>query len=73
MLPAIAGLGPTQVAMVEFFADYGSAESLLACSIALSSGMIVLRSLIGIVFASEFSREAYAAVGDVETAPEGET
>jgi hypothetical protein len=73
MLPAVAGLGPTQVAMVEFFAEYGSAESLLACSIALSTGMIVLRSLIGIVFASEFSREAYSATADVEAARESET
>jgi hypothetical protein len=72
MLPAVAGLGPTQVAMVEFFAEYGSAEGLLACSIALSSGMIVLRSMIGIVFASEFSREAYSAALDEEAAPEGE-
>jgi hypothetical protein len=66
MLPAVAGLGPTQVAMVEFFRNYGTAESLLACSIALSSGMIVLRSLIGIVFAGEFSREAYSAVREAE-------
>lgn len=73
MLPAIGGLGPSQVAMVEFFRAYGTAESLLACSIALSSGMIVLRSLIGIVFAGEFSREAYSAVLDVEATSEGES
>lgn len=61
MLPAVAGIGPGQVAMVEFFSAYGSAERLLACSIALAGGMIVIRSLIGIAFAREFTREAYAA------------
>ena len=61
MLPAVAGIGPGQVAMVEFFKAYGSAESLLACSIAMTAGMILLRSLIGIAFAREFSREAYVA------------
>lgn len=61
MLPAVAGIGPGQVAMVEFFSAYGSAESLLACSIALAGGMIVVRSVIGIAFAREFTREAYAA------------
>ena len=38
MLPAVAGIGPGQVAMVEFFGAYGSAETLLACSITLAGG-----------------------------------
>ena len=61
MLPAVAGIGPGQVAMVEFFSEYGSADSLLACSIALAGGMIVVRAFIGIAFAREFTREAYLA------------
>jgi hypothetical protein len=61
MLPAVAGIGPGQVAMVEFFGAYGSAETLLACSITLAGGMIIVRSLIGVAFAREFTREAYAA------------
>lgn len=61
MLPAVAGIGPSQVAMVEFFQAYGTAETLLACSISLAAGMIAIRSLIGVAFAREFSREAYAA------------
>ncbi len=73
MLPAIAGIGPSQIAMVEFFGAYGTAETLLACSIALSAGMIIMRALIGIVFAGEFSREAYAAVRHTEEASEGES
>lgn len=73
MLPAVGGLGPTQVAMVEFFHEYGTADRLLACSIALSSGMIVLRALIGIVFAGEFSREAYTATRDAGATSEGES
>jgi hypothetical protein len=72
MLPAIAGIGPTQIAMVEFFKLYGTQESLLACSVAMSAGLIAMRALIGIVFAREFSREAYIAVRDSEASTEEE-
>ncbi len=58
MLPAVAGIGPSQVAMVEFFGAYGTPEILLACSVSLAAGMITMRSLMGIAFAGEFSREA---------------
>ena len=58
MLPAVAGLGPSQVAMVEFFAAYGQKEQLLACSVSLAASMISMRALMGIAFAGEFSREA---------------
>jgi hypothetical protein len=64
MLPAVAGIGPSQIAMVEFFKAYGTAENLLACSVSLGAGMIAMRALIGIVFAREFSREAYDAAWD---------
>jgi hypothetical protein len=74
-LPAMAGIGPAQVAMVEVFKDFGSQEALLACAIALNVGMNGMRLAIGLFFAGEFSREAYSAVlhrdtGD--TAAEGE-
>ncbi len=68
VLPAVAGIGPSQVGMVEFFREFGSPERLLACSIALSAGMITMRALIGLSFAGEFSREAYTAARDGEPA-----
>ena len=67
MLPSIAGIGPSQIAMVEFFRAYGTADNLLACSIAMSAGLIVMRALIGVVFAREFSREVYYAAWDAKT------
>ncbi|MBW2273561.1 MAG: flippase-like domain-containing protein [Deltaproteobacteria bacterium] len=60
-LPAVAGIGPSQVGMVEFFRNYGDRESLLASSIALSAGLIVFRAAIGMLFAREFTREALSA------------
>ncbi len=72
MLPAVAGIGPTQIAMVEFFRAYGSPEALLACSVALSAGLITMRTLLGIVFVGELRREDSEAPklrgGDEETA-----
>ena len=65
MLPAGAGIGPSQVAMVEFFRAYGTPESLLACSVSLAAGMIAMRLLMGIAFAGEFSREAFEVSRDV--------
>jgi hypothetical protein len=70
--PAVAGIGPSNLAMVELFKAFGSPESLLACSLALAAGMIVLRALIGILFAGEFSREAYSLATDGDTMTEGE-
>jgi len=60
-LPAVAGIGPSQVGMVEFFSSFGDRETLLACSIALSAGLILFRGAIGMLFAREFTREAFAA------------
>jgi len=70
--PAIAGIGPSNLAMVELFKSFGSPETLLACSLTLSAGMIVLRALIGIFFAGEFSREAYSVAREAEAATQGE-
>jgi len=58
---SVAGLGTSQVAFVYFFRHWADDETLLACSLALSGGLITLRAAIGIVFAREFTREALAA------------
>lgn len=62
MIPiAVAGLGTSQVAFVYFFAPFADEETLLACSLTLSGGLILLRAAIGVLFAREFTREALAA------------
>lgn len=58
MIPSVAGLGTGQVAFVEIFGRYGDDETLAACSLAFSVGLIVLRAGMGLVFAREFTREA---------------
>jgi uncharacterized membrane protein YbhN (UPF0104 family) len=55
---AVAGLGTSQAAFLYLFADYASRETLLAMSLVLSAGMLLLRAAMGIVFAREFTREA---------------
>ncbi len=55
---AIAGLGTGQIAFKELFGAYGSPETLVAMSLALSVGMILLRAGMGVVVAREFTREA---------------
>lgn len=61
MVPSIAGLGTGQVAFIEVFQRYAAEETLLACSLTLSAGLIVLRSAMGLSFAREFTREAFVA------------
>jgi len=58
---AVAGLGTTQAAFLFLFRNYASQEALLAQSLVLSTGMVILRALMGIVFAREFTREALRA------------
>jgi hypothetical protein len=65
-LPSVAGIGPGQVGMVELFSRFADRESLLACSLALSAGLILLRVGIGVLFAREYAREAYAASRETE-------
>ena len=55
---AVAGLGTSQAAFLFIFADHASQEALLAQSLALSTGMLALRALMGLVFAREFTGEA---------------
>jgi len=66
MIPSVAGLGTGQVAFVEVFGRYGDDETLLACSLAFSTGLIVLRAGMGLLFAREFAHEALVAARQVE-------
>ncbi len=65
---AVAGLGTGQVAFVYLFREYADAQTLLACSLAFSAGMIALRAGLGALFAREYAREAIAAVRQEEVA-----
>ncbi len=58
---AVAGLGTGQLVFVSLFDRWASAETLLAASLTLSFGLIVTRSIIGLLFAREFTSEALAA------------
>ena len=55
---AVAGLGTGQAAFVYAFRHWGPEETLLACSLALSAGLIFLRAGLGFFFSQEFVREA---------------
>jgi hypothetical protein len=70
--PAVAGIGPSNLALVELFKTFASPETLLACSLALAACMIVMRALIGFLFAGEFSREAYSLAREGAVVTEGE-
>ena len=58
---AVAGLGTGQATFVFVFREWASQETLLACSLAFSIGMIVLRAALGFLFSYEFVREALRA------------
>lgn len=64
---AVAGLGTSQAAFLYVFRSLAPADELLACSVALSAGMIVVRFAIGAVFAGEFSRSAAATSEEAQT------
>jgi hypothetical protein len=68
MIPSVAGLGTGQVAFVEVFGRYADPETLLACSLAFSTGLIVMRAAMGLLFAGEFTREAMIAARQAEAA-----
>ena len=61
MIPSVAGLGTGQVAFVEVFRRYAEPEALLACSLVLSTGLILLRASMGLAVAREYTREALSA------------
>jgi len=58
---AVAGLGTGQKVFVELFRDHAAPEVLLAASLTLSFGLIASRAIMGLVFAREYTREAYRA------------
>jgi hypothetical protein len=68
MIPSVAGLGTGQVAFVEIFGRYADAETLLACSLAFSTGLIIMRAGMGLALAGEFTREALRATREEEAA-----
>jgi len=55
---AVAGLGTSQAAFVYLFSDVAPAERLLAMSLVLSFGIVLVRATMGLVFARELTREA---------------
>jgi hypothetical protein len=55
---AVAGLGTSQAAFLYVFRSVAPADELLACSVALSAGMIVVRVSLGAIFAREFALPA---------------
>ena len=54
----VAGLGTTQAAFLYLYSEYSSQETLLAMSLVLTVGMLLLRGAMGMVFAREYTREA---------------
>jgi SAM-dependent methyltransferase len=72
ILPSVAGIGPAHVGVVELFGRFSDRETLLACSLGLSAGMILLRLGIGLLFAREYAREVYAASRATEAEPRAE-
>jgi uncharacterized membrane protein YbhN (UPF0104 family) len=60
---AVGGLGTTQLAVMAIFAAYAPPETLLAKSLALSTGMLFLRGVMGALFARELTREAWRERG----------
>jgi hypothetical protein len=64
---AVAGLGTSQAAFLFAFRAWAPPEELLACSLALSAGIIVVRVALGLACVGEFSRGPVADALDVET------
>jgi hypothetical protein len=63
---AVSGLGTGQAAFVYLFRHWAGPEQLLACSLTLSAGIILLRASIGLLFARELTREALRAAREAE-------
>ena len=64
---AVAGLGTSQAAFLFAFRAWAPAEELLACSLALSAGIIAVRVALGVACVGEFSRGSVADALDAET------
>jgi hypothetical protein len=63
---AVAGLGTGQAAFIVMFRQWADQETLLACSLAFSAGLILTRAGIGFVCSQEFVREALAAARETD-------
>jgi len=63
---AVAGLGTSQAAFVVLFRRWADPQVVLAASLALSAGIILVRAGLGLAFAHEFTREALRARGEQE-------
>ncbi len=63
---AVAGLGTGQAAFVYMFRHWAPEETLLACSLAFSAGLILLRAGLGFFFSQEFVREALAGARETD-------
>jgi hypothetical protein len=57
---AVAGLGTSQWAVITVFGNLADDSTLVAMSLVLSAGMILLRAGMGVLFAREFTREVLA-------------
>lgn len=70
---AAGGLGTGQVAFVELFSGVAPDAQLLAASILLTLGVLGTRAIVGLGFASEFTREALEAAreGDADDSSSG--
>lgn len=63
---AVSGLGTGQAVWLFVFRHWSDPETLLASSLVLSMGLILLRAGIGVVFARELTREAIEAAREVD-------
>ncbi len=63
----VAGLGTTQAAFLYLFSEHASQETLLAMSLVLTAGMLLLRAAMGVVFAREYTREALESARSAPT------
>ena len=63
----VAGLGTTQAAFLYLYSEYSSQETLLAMSLVLTAGMLLLRAAMGVVFAREYTREALESARSAPT------
>ena len=62
---AAAGLGTGQIAFIAIFEKYAEPEILLAVSLTMSFGLILSRAALGLIFAREFTSEAFEARAEI--------
>lgn len=62
---AAAGLGTGQIAFIAIFEKYAEPEILLAASLTMSFGLILSRAALGLIFAREFTSEAFEARAEI--------